>query len=145
MFLRVWQCMISHPFSQGVRTMAEKRAGFLARHKAGPAGRTVYEPWEHGFLRLQYDDDGLVEQAAWTPRQGQTPRGDQPQLWFMWINDMVTYKTENGLSGTCWSSGRVALGTVYDDDGDSAPGTETALEEWVDQCVADMVADGATR
>jgi hypothetical protein len=117
------------------------RPGFLKEHRNGPAGRTVWVPWTPGFLRLQYDDEGLIEQAGWVRKDRQAVRGDQLQLWFMWVNGMVTFKTERGLSGTCWSSGYVSFGTVWDDDGDRGPGQKTDLETWVDACIAKMTAD----
>ena len=112
---------------------------FLAQYKTGPAEQTVWEPRGAGFLFLKYDCDGLVEQAAWVRGKGDRPRPGDLQLWFMWVNDMVTFKTEAGLSGTCWSDGCVNIGTVYDDD-DPGPGTAVDLDAWVDRCVVAMRA-----
>ncbi len=114
-------------------------APFLSMHRHGPAGKTAWAAHAGGFWCLAYDDDGLIGQVGWVRRRGDRPKAGDLQLWFDWVNDLVTFKTEAGLSGTCWSDGYVSFDTVYDDD-DPGPGTAVELDAWVDQCVGKMVA-----
>ncbi len=79
-------------------------------------------------------------QAAWVPTANRKPRGTDLQLWFDWANDMVTFKTELGLSGSFWSDGYADFGTVWDDDGgDDGPGQPIDLDAWIDGRIEAMV------
>lgn len=74
---------------------------------------------------------------------GAEPRGDQLQLYFVWVNDFVTFKTENSLGGRKWSGGGVYRGTTLetDDGGPVSPEKTITLEDWVDECVEDMTKE----
>jgi len=57
----------------------------------------------------------------------------------MLYNDMVTFKSELSLSGTCWSDGYVDWGMVYDDDEyDGSNAKKCDLEEWINECLKEM-------
>jgi len=96
-----------------------------------------------GFLRLVYDDDGRIYQAAFVKEQGAEPSGDQLQLYFVWVNNFVTFKTENSLGGEMWSGGSVSGGTTLEteDDGPVSSHKTIALEDWVDRCVEEMIKE----
>ena len=111
---------------------------FLQRFKKGARDSTVFAPVKGGYLRLRYDGDGLIENAAFLRTRGGRAFG--AQLYFDWINDSVTWKTANGLSGEQWGGGIVRSGTVYDDDsGEPNPGRRISLPAWVDECIAGMI------
>src|SRR5207302_10983181 len=120
--------------------------GFIKKHKKGPTDKTVYVAEGEGFFRLVYDHDGLVVQAAYVRKRGSQPRSDQLQLWFIWVNDMVTFKTESSLGGWSWSGGAPVYGTTLelDDDGPSARPARNKLisfDAWVDDCVKKMIEE----
>jgi len=112
---------------------------FLQKYMNGPKDEIIYEPWNNGFLCIQYDSDGEIEQVAFVHKRGEKPKSDQLQLYFMMINDMVTFKSESSLSGTCWSDGYVDWGTVYDDDDyDGSNAKKYDLDVWINECLMKM-------
>ena len=114
--------------------------GFLKQFKEGPKGEVVYTPLKEGFLRLLYEDDGRIYQAAFVKERGADPVGDQPQLYFVWVNNFVTFKSENSMGGRKWSGGSVSTGTTLemDDDGPVSSEKTATLDDWVDECVEEM-------
>ncbi len=119
--------------------MSTKEKTFLEKYMNGAKEKTIYEPWESGFLCIQYDEDGEIMQLAFVDKKGKMPDGNQLQLYFMLINDMVTFKSENSLSGTCWSNGRVDWGMVYDDDDyDGSNAIKCDLDVWINECIKEM-------
>ncbi len=108
---------------------------FLTQHKIGVPGTTVEQPYRHGVLRCIYDEDGLIENISWTPASGKPIEG--LQLYFDWGNEMATWKAPDSLVGQQWCAGRVALGTVYDDNGYD-PGREITLGAWIEECIGKM-------
>jgi len=102
----------------------------------GPKRKTVERKHRGGYLRLRYGAGGEIQNISWSRAQGGAATG--LQLYFDWTNQYVTCKTEHGLSGSQWAAGRVAFGTVYDDDspGPAPPGRAIALDAWVDECLA---------
>jgi hypothetical protein len=52
---------------------------------------------------------------------------------------VVTFITENGVSGLQWSGGDVFWGHTYEDDGPPARGRKEDLGEWVDRCIDIMI------
>ena len=108
--------------------------------KPGSTGVKAIRGGKGGFLRLRYDDDGRLENVARVPGRG--GRASGLQLYFHGDPPTVTFKTESGLSGTCWSSGVVSVGTVYDDDGPSFPGTRSSLPAWLAKCLEEITGGG---
>jgi hypothetical protein len=108
--------------------------------KAGTTALKAIRGGKGGFLRLRYDDDGRLENVARVPGRG--GRASGLQLYFHGDPPIVTFKTESGLSGECWSSGAVNLGTVYDDDGPSLPGTRISLSAWLAKCLGEITGRG---
>ena len=49
--------------------------GFLKQFKEGPKGEVVYAPLEKGFLRLSYEGNGRIYQAAFVKERGADPGG----------------------------------------------------------------------
>ena len=119
--------------------MSTEEKTFLEKYMNGPKDKTLYEPWEDGFLYILYDEEGEIQQVAFVKKQNQEPKYDQLQLYFMLINDMVTFKSESSLSGTCWSNGSVDWGMVYDDDEyDGSNAQKRDLNEWINECIKEM-------
>jgi hypothetical protein len=132
-----------------------ERVTVCARHVASPAKPTPPLPlvgkpratvWravrggKRGLVRLRYDEDGHLENVARVPTRG--GRASGLQLYFHGEPPAVTYKTESGLSGECWSHGAVNVGTVYDDDGPAFPGTRISLTAWLRRCLNEMTGGG---
>jgi hypothetical protein len=94
-----------------------------------------------GFVRLSYDEDGRLANVARVPsRDG---RASGLQLYFHGEPPSVTFKTERGLSGQVWSSDAVSFGTVWDDDGASAPAARrVSLPEWLSECLQKITGGG---
>ena len=114
--------------------------GFLKKFKNGPNGEVVYAPHKDGFLRLLYEDDGCIYQCAFVKEHGAVPSKNQPQLYFVWVNNFVTFKSENSMGGRQWNGGSVYSGTTLEPDDDAPiPAEQTlTLDEWVDECIDEM-------
>jgi hypothetical protein len=56
--------------------------------------------------------------------------------------EVVTYITENGVSGLQWAHGGVYWGHVYDDDTGPVSVRMVELDEWVDECIEKMINPG---
>lgn len=114
--------------------------GFLKQFKEGPKGEVVYASLKEGFLMLSYEDNGRIYQAAFVKQRGADAGGDQPQLYFVWIKNFVTFKSENSMGGRKWSGGGVSSGTTLetDDDGPVTSEKTVTLDDWVDECVEEM-------
>ena len=118
--------------------MSTEAKTFLSKYGNGPKNRARLEPWGKGFLRLQYGCQGEIEQAAYVRKRGEKPRQDQLQLYFMLINDTVTFKSESALSGSYWSNGYVDCGTVYEDSLGAGHGKKIDLDTWINKCLKEM-------
>ena len=105
--------------------------------KTGKPDSTIFAPHGQGFLKLKYDEEGMIGEISFVLKKDGNSKG--MHLYFDWLNEMHAFKTPSGLSGVQWIDGRVMAGTVWDDDGPSDPGREIGLEEWVEECVGKMV------
>jgi len=117
--------------------------GFLKIFKEGPRGEVVYAPFKDGYLRLSYEDDGRIYQAAFVKERGANAGRNQPQLYFVWVNNFVTFKSENSMGGRKWSGGGASSGTTLETDDDRPVTSEKAatLDAWVDECVEEMSSE----
>ncbi|OGJ88285.1 MAG: hypothetical protein A2268_05225 [Candidatus Raymondbacteria bacterium RifOxyA12_full_50_37] len=115
-----------------------KKESFLSNYRKGTPDSVQYVPLNNGFLYLQYDCEGEIEQAAYVRKNRDEPGSNDLQLYFMWGNDMVTFKTENGLSGEQWSNGYADFGTVYETDDAPSQGKKIDLDVWISQCLEEM-------
>ncbi len=119
----------------------EDNKTFLQTYLSGASNSIKYEPWESGFLRLQYGSRSELIQVAFVHKIGDKPKPKQLQLYFMLINGMVSFTSASALSGMCWSNGYVDWGTVWDDDGcdDGSNAKKYELEVWIEECLNKMV------
>jgi hypothetical protein len=94
-------------------------------------------PVPGGYLRQVYGSDGVIANI----RAVRTRDGEAVgmQLYVL-SEDLITFKSECGLSGHSFNHGVVTVGTVYDDDGPPDPGRTVDKREWLNECVATMVA-----
>ncbi len=115
--------------------------GFITKYKQGEAGKILFEPMGQGFLRVEYDDEGLISQVAFVNNEGSEPKDYHPQIFFVWPLDKVVFKSKNSLGGKEWSSGGVYFGTVLETEGNNiveSDGKQT-LEDWIGHCLEEMI------
>jgi len=94
-------------------------------------------PIPGGFLRQTYGPDSIIANLCVV--RSRTGEAVGLQLYFL-APDLITCKTEHGLSGQSFNSGVVTFGTVYDDDGPPDPGQTISKREWLSTCLGKMVA-----
>ena len=115
--------------------------GFLATYRQGDG--TKFIQLNTGFLRLSYDNKGLLEKAAFvlTKSKGARVVGSQLELSLAidGLNEDVTYIAPEGVSGLQWSNGKVEWGTTYEYDGSPSNGRTIPLDAWVDERVSKMI------
>jgi hypothetical protein len=111
---------------------------FLEKFGLGPRNMAKYEAWKNGFLRLQYNEDGNIEQAAFVKNKDDEVESGQLQLYFLLGNGTVTCKTESGFSGEYWNNNSSDFGIVFEDDiGKGAP-KQIKLDTWINRCLKEM-------
>ncbi len=120
--------------------------GFLSRYRSGTKDKTLYLPLERGFLRLRYGlNDGPADLSivSFVLEESETAPAIGPRLELRFIGEpgreRVTFITENGVSGRQWSNGRAYWGNTFDDAAQPDRQRWIGLEEWVDECIEDMV------
>jgi len=121
--------------------------GFLKKYREGKKGSIQYISLNQGFLKLEYDEDhdpGILFLVSFIRsksnraiaigcRLEMSLAGDEEE------EDVVTYITENGVSGLQWAHGGVYWGHVYDDDTGPVSVRIIDLDEWVDECIENMI------
>ncbi len=121
--------------------------GFLKKYRHGPdTEKPLYLPLKTGFLKLEYglyDNPGILSLVSFVRKDRGTSPAVGPRLEMILTEsgqgDQVTFITENGVSGLQWENGKVIWGHTYDDDSGPTKGKKTALNEWVDEMIDDMI------
>lgn len=115
---------------------------FLARYGKGFAKKTTFLSAGDAFIRVIYDDEGVIQNAAYVKNKEKEPSG--MQLYFDWANERVTWKTEVGLSGFMWASGSVTQGSVRGEEEamGEADSRKIELEPWIDECIEETIKIG---
>jgi hypothetical protein len=107
--------------------------GLYARRKKGKPESTVHLKLALGFLRLSYDEEGVLSLIAFVLERDERAREIGPRLELN--GDTVTFIEENGVSGLQWKDGAVIWGHTFEDSlpspvRDDAP--PMSLGEWID-------------
>ncbi|MBN1898627.1 MAG: hypothetical protein JW827_07600 [Spirochaetes bacterium] len=124
----------------------EMPEGFLQKYRNGKRKEVKYIPLKLGFLKLEYDvcdNPGILSLVSFVLEDNDEAMAVGPRLEMNLTpdatGDVVTFITENGVSGLQWSNGRVFWGHTYDDDSPPSEGKTISLEEWIDECVDKMI------
>lgn len=119
--------------------------GFLASYRLGRANETRFLPLARGFLKLRYglnDEPEVLSIASYVLEPSDDAIAVGPRLEFRLPKqpggERATFMTENGVSGRQWSCGNAYWGNTYDDTSSNHRRWIT-LDDWVDECLEEMV------
>jgi hypothetical protein len=119
---------------------------FLEKNHEGKEMEIIYYPLNLGFLKLEYglfDNPGILSLVSFVLDDIEDAIAVGPRLEMCLSQDdaesVVTFITENGVSGLQWLDGEVTWGHTYDDDSSASDGKKIGLGEWIDECIDKMI------
>jgi hypothetical protein len=121
--------------------------GFLNKYRTGEKGSIQYIHLNQGYLKLEYDEEhnpGILLLVSYIRSKSNRAAAIGCRLEMALADneaeeDVVTYITENGVSGLQWAHGGVYWGHVYDDETGPVSVRMIGLDEWVDECIENMI------
>ncbi len=119
------------------------RKGFLKKYRKGKDNEIKFLPLKNGFLRLEYEDQGVLSIVSYVLSKAKNALSIGKRLELSldqdYNNDTATYIEEMGISGFQWSNGEVFWGHTFDDDSPPTGVRKIILDEWIDECIKMMI------